>query len=101
LLATFACPDFSPKLAMKIGKRTTLAELGAKGWAAFAADADVGLPPIRHRVAEISKAVVENANAVARDLSRPGLDRAAIEQRADMVCNRAERCALTVLGAAS
>ena len=55
LLATVAYPDLSPKFAMKIGKRATLAELDARGWAAFAADAGVGLPLIRRRVAEISR----------------------------------------------
>ena len=39
LLATVAYPDLSPKFAMKIGKRATLAELDAKGWAATAAAA--------------------------------------------------------------
>jgi len=95
LLATVAYPDLSPKFAMKIGKRATLAELDAKGWAAFAADAGIGLPLIRRRVAEISKGVRESATIVTAELSRPGLDRTAVEQFADMVCNRAERCALT------
>ncbi len=95
LLATVAYPDLSPKFAMKIGKRATLAELDAKGWAAFAADAGVGLPLIRRRVAEISKGVLEKATVVAAELSRPGLDRTAVEQFADMVRDRAERCALT------
>jgi serine/threonine-protein kinase HipA len=100
LLATVAYPDLSPKFAMKVGKRATLAELDAWGWAAFAADAGIGLPLIRRRIAEISKGVVENATVVAAELSRPGLDRTAIEQFADMVRGRAERCALTVAGAA-
>lgn len=99
LLATVAYPDLSPKFAMKIGKRATLAELDAKGWAAFAADAGLGLPLIRRRVAEISKGVLEKATVVAAELSRPGLDRAAVEQFADMVRDRAERCALTIAGA--
>jgi serine/threonine-protein kinase HipA len=100
LLATVAYPDLSPKFAMKIGKRATLAELDAKGWAAFAADAGLGVPLIRRRVAEISNGVLEKATVVAAELSRPGLDRAAIEQFADMVRDRAERCAATVAGAA-
>lgn len=96
LLATVAYPDLSPKFAMKIGKRATLAELDAKGWATFAADAGIGLPLIRRRVAEISKGVLEKATAVAAELSRPGLDQTAIEQFADMIRDRADRCALTV-----
>lgn len=99
LLATVAYPDLSPKFAMKIGKRATLAELDAKVWAAFAAEAGIGLPLIRRRVAEISKGVLAKASAVAEELSRPGLNAAAIEQFAEMICNRADRCASTVSGA--
>ena len=99
LLATVAYPDLSPKFAMKIGKRATLAELDAKGWAAFAADAGLGLPLIRRRVKEISKDVVQQATVVAAELSGSVLDRTAIEPLANMICARAERCALTVAGA--
>lgn len=96
LLATVAHPDLSPKFAMKIGKRATLAELDAKGWAAFAADAGIGLPLIRRRVAEISKGAIARTGEVTAELVRPGFDRAAIESLAAMVRERAERCALTV-----
>ncbi|QMW23223.1 type II toxin-antitoxin system HipA family toxin [Sandaracinobacteroides saxicola] len=98
LLATVAYPDLSPKFAMKIGRRATLAELDADGWAAFAADAGVGLPLVRRRIAEISKAVLEKATAVGAELSRPGLDRTAIARFAEMIRERGERCALTVAG---
>jgi serine/threonine-protein kinase HipA len=98
LLATVAYPDLSPKFAMKIGKRATLAELDAKGWAAFAAEAGVGLPLVRRRVAEISKSVLEKATVVATELLRPGLDRNAIGQFAEMIRERAERCGLTLKG---
>ncbi|MCA3353425.1 MAG: type II toxin-antitoxin system HipA family toxin [Roseomonas sp.] len=96
LLATVAYPDLSPKFAMKIGKRATLAELDAKGWAAFAADAGLGVPLIRRRVAEISKGVIARTGEVAAELVRPGFYRTAIESLAAMVRERAERCALTV-----
>lgn len=96
LLATVAYPDLSPKFAMKIGKRATLAELDAKGWAAFATDAGLGLPLIRRRVAEISKGVIARTGEVAAELVRPGFDRTAIESLAAMVRERAERCALMV-----
>jgi len=70
-----------------------------RGWAAFAADTGLGLPLIRRRVAEISKEVLEKAAAVAEELSRPELDRTAIEQFANMIRDRADRCALTIAGA--
>ncbi|MGV0761103.1 type II toxin-antitoxin system HipA family toxin [Tistrella mobilis] len=98
LLATVAYPDLSPNFAMKIGKRATLAELDAKGWASFAADTGLGLPLIRRRGAEISRGVLEKATTVAEELSSSGLDRRASEQFADMIRDRAERCALTVVG---
>jgi serine/threonine-protein kinase HipA len=93
LLATVAYPDLSPKFAMKIGKRATLAELDDAGWAVFASDAGLGLPLTRRRIAEISKGVLEKATTVASELSRPGLDRTAIEQFADMIRERARRLA--------
>jgi serine/threonine-protein kinase HipA len=99
LLATVAYPDLSPKFAMKIGKRATLAELDANGWAAFAADTGLGLPLIRRRVAEISKKVIEKATVVAAELWRPGLDQLAVERFAGMIRDRALRCASTITGA--
>jgi serine/threonine-protein kinase HipA len=100
LLATVAYPDLSPKFAMKIGKRATLAELDAKGWAAFAADAGIGLPLTRRRIVEISNAVLEKATVAAAELSRSKLDITAVEQFAAMIRGRAERIALTAAEAA-
>ena len=96
LLATVAYPDLSPKLAMKIGRCATLAEMDAKGWAAFATDTGLGLPLIRRRVVEISDSVKAAAQNVAGALVRPGLDEAALVQFAKLARERAERCALTV-----
>ena len=98
LLATVAYPDLSQKFAMRIGKRATLAELDAKGWTAFAAEAGLGLPLIRRRVAEISKAAMAGANEVAAELARPGLDEKSLLQFVEMVADRAERCALSIRG---
>jgi serine/threonine-protein kinase HipA len=96
LLATLAYPELSSKLAMRIGKRATLEELDAKGWAVFAADVGVSLPLIRRRVSEISRAVLARANEVANELRRPGLDEAALSRFAAMAADRAARCAVTV-----
>jgi serine/threonine-protein kinase HipA len=98
LLATVAYPELSPHFAMKIGKRATLAELDAKGWATFAADAGLGLPLVRKRVAEIAKGIHGKATDVAAALCRPGLETAALERFADIMRDRAERCASTVAG---
>jgi serine/threonine-protein kinase HipA len=96
LLATVAYPEISPKLAMKIGKRATLGEVDLKGWTAFAADAGVGLPLIRRRVQELSDSVLAQAASVAGALVQPGLDGDALSRFADLACERARQCALTV-----
>ncbi len=96
LLATVAYPELSSNFAMKIGKRATLDELDAKGWTVFAAEAGLGLPLIRRRVAEISEQVIEMASAVAGALGNPGLDQAALSELTTLVCDRATRCSLTI-----
>ena len=98
LLATLAYPDLSPNFAMKIGRRATLAELDAKGWTAFAGDAGLGLPLVRRRVAEISESAIARANEIPAELARPGLDEKALLQLAEMVVDRAERCAHSTRG---
>ena len=98
LLATTAYPDLSPKFAMKIGKRRTLTELDAKGWAAFAIDAGIGLPLIHRRIKEISESVETRAQEVARNLIRSGLNDAALLKFAEMATDRAHQCALISRG---
>ncbi len=98
LLATVAYPDLSPKFSMKLGKRATLAELDEEGWRVFAADAGLGLPLIRRRVAEISESVKAKADEVARSLMRPGLDEVAQLEFAELAVDRAHRCARTWRG---
>ncbi len=95
LLATVAYPELSPKFAMKIGKRSTLAELDARGWGAFAADAGLGLPLIRRRVSEISEKVIAQADKAAGALSDQRLDQAALERLRDLAVTRAQTCAAT------
>lgn len=95
LLATVAYPELSPRFAMKIGKRATLTELDTSGWTAFAADAGLGKPLIRRRISEISAQVITRTMGVAEALSVPGLDAAALGHLAEMVGQRAERCATT------
>lgn len=93
LLATVAYPDLSPRFAMKIGKRATLAELDTKDWTAFAADAGLRMPLIRRRVAEISERVAATAKETAAAVLKQGLNEAALGRFADLMVERAERCA--------
>ena len=96
LLATVAYPELSPRLAMKIGRRSTLAEMDARGWEAFAKDTVLGLSLVRRRVAEISVAVKDQAEGVGVGLMQSELDGQVLSRIAEMVASRAERCALTV-----
>lgn len=96
LLSTIAYPDLSPKLAMKIGRRTTLAEMDAKGWAGFASDAGIGLPLVRRRIGELCAVVTAAASGVAQELARPGFDADALAGFADLISERARRCAATI-----
>ena len=89
LMATVAYPALSPTLAMKVGKRATLAEMDATGWAGFASDAGLGLPLVRRRVAELSASVKGAAHEVAGALTRPWLDAAALTGFAALVAARA------------
>ncbi|MCY4487477.1 MAG: type II toxin-antitoxin system HipA family toxin [Deltaproteobacteria bacterium] len=96
LLATVAYPELSPGMAMKIGRRSTLDAMDRRAWAAFAADATLGLPLIRRRVAEIGEAVKTHAAEVANGLMEPGLDANVLSWIAEMAAIRASRCMLTI-----
>ena len=100
LLATVVYPELSPKFAMKIGKRATIAELDEAAWAAFAKGAGLGLALIRRRVAEISRGVVSQSDRVAAEIVAPGLDEQSLLRFAAMVAERAQRCSATIQRAA-
>ncbi|MDE0029414.1 MAG: type II toxin-antitoxin system HipA family toxin [Deltaproteobacteria bacterium] len=96
LLATVAYAELSPGMAMKIGRRATLGEMDGRAWAAFATDATLGLPLIRRRVFEISEAVKTHAAHVANGLMHAGLDEQFLARTAELMADRAARCARTV-----
>ena len=83
---------------MQIGKHAKLSELDDTGWTTFAADAGLGLPLVRRRVAEMSERAILQANVATADLVRPGLDDKALVLFAEMVVDRAERCAHSTRG---
>lgn len=58
LLSTALYPELSPKLAMKIGGKSVLDEIEARHWDRFAADAQLGAPFVRARVAQLCDAIV-------------------------------------------
>lgn len=96
LLATVAYPDLSAKFAMKIGKRATLAELDAKGWTAFAADAGLGLPLVRRRVTDMCERVGAQISATVTALSQPAFDGDAVARLGAMIGERLVLCAGSV-----
>ena len=96
LLSTVAYAELSPKLAMKIGRRATLGEIRASHWAEFAANAAIGLPLVRRRIAELSNSVLDAVTPVASELAMPGLDHVALSKLAEVTADRARRCAVTI-----
>jgi serine/threonine-protein kinase HipA len=94
LLSTVMYPELSQTFAMKIGRKATLAELDASGWAIFARDAGLGLPLVRRRVAELCASTAEAARRVAAEVAGPGFDDATLGRLAELIRSRAAECAM-------
>jgi serine/threonine-protein kinase HipA len=94
LLSTVAYPDLSPKMAMRIGKRATLAEMEADGWQVFAKEAGIGFPLLRRRITELCERTVELAGNVAERLAHSSTDPTAISDIAELVKDRAKLVSL-------
>ncbi|OLP59342.1 kinase [Xaviernesmea oryzae] len=90
LLSTVAYPDLSPKMAMRIGRRATLAEMDADGWKAFSKDTGVGLPLVRRRVAELTDATCGTIAQVRESLSPSAVDPVTINQVSTLIASRAQ-----------
>ena len=58
LLSTILYPGLSPKLAMMIGGKAVLEDIEPRHWDKFAADARLGAPFVRARVAQLCEAIV-------------------------------------------
>ena len=86
LLATVDYPELSPALAMRIGRRSTLEEMDLGGWGRFAAQAGLGLPLVRRRVAELSAGVRARAGRGC------GRSDAARTRCAEALASRRDRC---------
>jgi len=65
-------------MAMRIGKRATLAEMDAVGWQTFAKEAGVGLPLVRRRITDLVDSTAEAAARVVEDISDLCIDSARI-----------------------
>ncbi|MCG5480692.1 type II toxin-antitoxin system HipA family toxin [Sinorhizobium alkalisoli] len=96
LLSTVAYPDLSPKMAMRIGKRATLAEMDADGWQAYAKEAGVGLPLVRRRITHLVDSTAEAVARVLEDISDLCIDSARINHVADLIAGRAKLVRLSI-----
>ncbi len=93
LLSTVAYPDLSPKMAMRIGNRATLAEMDADGWKTFAKDAGIGFALVRRRISEMCDAIMKQAGDVSAIIQS---DRAAVAELPESVRHRATLVSLSV-----
>ena len=91
VLCTAAYPGLSPRLAMKIGGRTTLEELRPAAWDRFARRCGLDPSTVRRRVAELCKLAAQRCDGVAQELARPGLDHDALQGFARRTRRRAAR----------
>lgn len=89
-------PVLSPKFAMKIGDCARLEDLDAQGWSDFAQKADLGLPFVRRRVAELAARIAEAAPKTQASLTAPGFTGEGFLPWVDLVQDRAQRCTATL-----
>jgi serine/threonine-protein kinase HipA len=91
LLSTVVYPGLSSKFAMKIGGKSTIEELDAKAWEAFAKECGLGLPLVRRRITQMSELVKSGIKKASEELNIPGLDRNATKAISEIIQERAEQ----------
>ena len=96
LLSTTFYPELSASFAMKIGKRSTLGELDAKGWDKFAVDAGIGRPLVRQRIEEIATKIDQSMASVVSGIMSLGLDPAVVDAIATSIGERGAACVASV-----
>ncbi|AFL51402.1 serine/threonine-protein kinase HipA [Sinorhizobium fredii] len=98
LLSTVVYSELSAKMAMRIGKRATLAEMDAGGWQVFAKEAGIGFPLLRRRLSELCDNVNTLIGEVVDDLVYASPDRKPINEIAAVISDRAKIAKLTAKG---
>ncbi|WP_105435340.1 type II toxin-antitoxin system HipA family toxin [Neorhizobium tomejilense] len=96
LLSTVAYPGLSPKMAMRVGKRATLAEMDAAGWQAFSKETGVGLLLVRRRVKELADATGKAISQLSEKISPIAADPVPLNHVTALIANRAKLVALTI-----
>jgi serine/threonine-protein kinase HipA len=90
LLCTAAYPDVHAKLAMKVGKRSTLEEFTPDTWDDFAREIGVGAPFVRRRAAALATLSLERLGDVADTLSGEGFGGEHLGRFVDVIAERAK-----------
>ena len=88
LLCTVVCPEISPKLAMKMAKRSSLEAIKASDWKVFATETGLTEPYIRRRLLEIADAVESRIDGTAASLAPTVSHAPMLEQMADLFMRR-------------
>ena len=88
LLCTAAYPELSPRLAMKVGGRAMIDEMGVKTWPAFAKAIGVTAPYVSRRVRELGAKIEERLPKVAAGFAAP-LDLREVRRVAAIISARA------------
>lgn len=96
LLSTVTYPDLSPKMAMRIGQRATLADMDADGWQTFSKETGVGLFLVRRRVRELTDAAGDVIPRLSENMSPLAADSLTLNHVAALIADRAKLVALSI-----
>jgi serine/threonine-protein kinase HipA len=97
LMSTAFYPALAPGFAMKIGRATTMEDLGPRDWQGFAERVDLGFQIVQRQVQDLSNQVSAAIPSVLGSLAGQGLDQAVLDQLGVLVQERAERCPRALL----
>jgi serine/threonine-protein kinase HipA len=90
LLCTAAYPDVHGKLAMKVGRRSTLEDFTPDTWDDFAREIGVGAPFVRRRAAALADLARQRMSAVVEDIAGAGFAGPDLDTFATRITERAD-----------
>ncbi len=88
LLCTVAYPNISPKMAMKIAKRSTLDAIKATDWKVLAVDIGMTEPYVRRRVLQLTDAVEDHMESAAVPFNSTDAGAATLGRITDQIRDR-------------
>ena len=89
LMCTAAYPQIHAKLAMKIGRRSTLEEFTPTTWDEFAHEVGVGAPFVRQRAQEMANMARDQVERVAGEIAAAGFGGEDLERFVAVIAGRA------------